>query len=358
MSDRTDLELPETMHIEGDPPEAHEETGERQKTPREITMEAIAAKAETRRQAEMAQAAIYDQDAIEAGLTFESHEQAEEPVEPDERRAAPSQVEQNTQAPAPQTVQHPQTRTITLDGRQFEVTDAQFTELAQLGMVANVALHQYQYAPQQVVQPQPVQRQQAQPLIDPERIRETVKSLQYGGEEAAGEALTKLVSDVVSRMPAQQYIDPNAIVHQAANVARYQAQLAADTQTIRAEFPDVFSDPQRTMLAKLNVDAIRARNVATGRQQSDLDIYREAGDAVYSAIGRSRPGVQAANQPATQAATMAVQHRQDVIERKRAAPRATQVIDRRAPAPVTPARITGSELVDRMRLARGQTSMR
>ena len=39
---------------------------------------------------------------------------------------------------------------------------------------------------------------------------------------------------------------------------------------IQQEYKDVFADPQRTQLAKLNVDAIRQRNIATGKYQSDL----------------------------------------------------------------------------------------
>ena len=54
----SDVEIPQTMHIE----EAHDEQpeGERQLTPREITMNAIAEKHEARRQEEMALGRIYD----------------------------------------------------------------------------------------------------------------------------------------------------------------------------------------------------------------------------------------------------------------------------------------------------------
>ena len=74
----SELDFPQTMHVE----ETHDEPeGERQLTPREITMAAIAEKHEARRQEEMALGRIYDDDAREAGLTFPEDEQGREPVE-------------------------------------------------------------------------------------------------------------------------------------------------------------------------------------------------------------------------------------------------------------------------------------
>lgn len=348
MSDATSVDIPETMHIEQEQDDAP--AGERKLSPREIAMEAIARRAEEQRERELAQAAIYDQDARDAGLTFPADEPeapavAEVKLEAVLPAKAPPPAE-----PAPAPAPAPALRSVNIDGQQWSVTEEQFAQLANLGMITRHALMQ-QPAPQA---PAPVSQQ----FVDRARIEDTVERLQYGDKTQAVEALQNLIQDVVRNAP-QTPVDAAAIVQQSVLAARAQAQQERDRSVIEQEYPEIFADPQRTLLAKLNVDAIRARNQQIGRFQNDLDIYREAGNAVYDALRLSRPGSQADNQPsALQAAPVTVQPRQDVIERKRAAPRTTQVIDRRAVAPETPRPPTGSEIVERMRQQRGQTSLR
>ena len=84
----------------------------------------------------------------------------------------------------------------------------------------------------------------------------------------------------------------------------------------------------------------------------DLEVYREAGDLVLNAL--NLPRSQTTDQPALQAAQS---YRQDVIERKRTAPKPTTQVDRRAPSPSAPRPPSGSEIVERMRQSRGQQSM-
>ena len=346
----TELEIPQTMDANPAPEDEHQE-GERQLSPREIAMQSIVRRAEEQREAELAQAAIYDADAREAGLTLPDDE-LDAPVEAQPPAPQPHRTAAPVAQPAP--VAAPVVRTVEVDGREYQVTDSQLVELARLGMVANVALHQYQHAPQQ--QPAAPQHPPA-PIVDENMIRETVRRIQYDGEDGGTEALAGLVNSLMARVPTQQ-VDQNAIVQQAVSESRRQAQLAADSDRIRQEYPDIFADPQRTLLAKLNVDAIRDRDMRMGRNRPDIDIYREAGDAVYTALGKSRPGSDT-TQPALQAAQQnVVPIRQDVIERKRAAPRATQAIDMRAPAPTATRPPSGSDIVEQMRRARGQASMR
>ena len=348
MSDaRTDLELPETMHVD----DAAPAEGERQLSPREIKMAEIAARAQERREAEMRQGDVYDQDARAAGLSMAADDEPES-------AAAVEPVQREAFSPAPAPVSAPvaaepaqQVRAIHVDGRQFEVTEQQYQELARLGMIANAAMQQYQPPPVQQAVPEPPRA-----WVDPDRVRETVKKIQYGGEDEAAAALSQLVQDVVQRVPVAPAVDTNAIVREAAEVARQQAQLLADSQVIRQEFADIFAHPQRTFLAKTNVDVIRQRDYALGRSRPDIEVYREAGNMVREAMGLSRPGSDVTTPPALQAPSVA--SRADVIERKRSAPRMTQAIDRRAPSPETPRAPTGSEIVDAMRAQRGQASMR
>lgn len=343
MSGSTDVELPTGMHIEGNPSE-EPEAGERQLTPREIAMAAIAAKAHERMEAELAQSAVYDQDARDAGLAFAVDEPEPAAVDPD---PVPVAAQPKAPEPAPAAVPTPALRTVDVDGQQWQVTDEQFVQLARMGAIANTALHQYQQRP-----PEQPQQVQGVPLVDPDRVRQTAKAIQYGNEDEAAAALTQLIADVTARVPQQ--VNTDAIVRRAVTEAQQQAALERDASVIKQEFADIFEHPQRTFLAKVNVDAIRHRNTAIGRQQSDIEVYREAGNMVRSAMGMPAPG----NDPSPAQGSGPAVIRSDVIERKRAAPRPTQAIDRRAPAPEATRAPTGSEIVDRMRTQRGQASMR
>lgn len=355
MSESTSFEVPETLDANPAPEDVS--PADRPLSPREQIMAGIVARREAQIEADNAQATIYDREATENGLNFQQDDPDPEPV----TEAAPASREPtgrqpvSTPVPVPTVPTQPQLRAVNIGGQEHYVTNEQADELIRLGMMANVALHQYQQQPttvQPTRQPDP-----PRPLIDEARIRDTVKQMQYGGEDAAVEAFTGLVTDLMGRVPQQ--VDPNAIIHQAVSVAQQQARLEAEGVIVRQEYADIFANPQLTMLAKLNVDAIRQRNMATGRAQPDLDIYREAGNAVYDALGRSRPGSEVINPPALQAASgNVVPIRQDVIERKRNAPRATQPIDMRAPSPSAPRVPTTSEVIDQMRKARGQPSMR
>jgi hypothetical protein len=347
MSETTELELPETMHIETEadaPPE------NRQLSPRELAMQAIAKRHQEAREAELRQSDVYDQEARAAGLGLPEDEPepppvAVEPVAQEPVGGTPAPATQDAPVPAPAAALT--LRTVDIDGQQWAVSEEQYQQLARMGLLAQRALATYQ--------PEPVAPEPVKPIVDPERVREAAKRIQYGNEDEAAAALTELITDVAARMPATPSIDPNAIVQRATTAAMQQAQLARDTDTIRQEYADIFENPQRTLLARMNVEAIRARNAQTGRFQPEIEIYREAGNMVRDAMGQPRPGSDV-SQPALQAATVAP--RTEVIERKRAAPRMTQAIDRRAPQPEMPRPPSGSEIVERMRAQRGQASMR
>lgn len=369
------LEIPETLDANPSPEEETASPGERRPSARDKIMSEIAEKRMRQMDLENAQAAIYDREATEAGLNFpvdEPEEVIQEPLpEPAARQAPQRHVAQPveaipTPAPVPGPVAQPsQVRTILVDGHQYSVTQEQADQLASLGMLANMALHSYQQQPEPHRQPEAVPTV-ARPVIDPETIRDTVKKIQYGGEDDAAAALTGLITHVLAVAPPPpqtQQIDTNAIVQRAVSMAQQQARLEADTGRIQHEYPEIFVDPQRQMLANLNVTAIRQRNMRLGQQQSELDIYREAGNAVYDALGKPRPGselsqsvIEPVNEPAHQSASNVVTirpDRGDIIERKRSAPRPTQTIDTRAPSPATPRPPTGSEIVANMRRARG-----
>lgn len=263
------------------------------------------------------------------------------------------------------------------NGNELYVTQEQLVHLASMGVVANQALHQYQT--QQFQQPQPQYQQQMRapepqppaPAIDDERIARTVKAIQYGDEATAATALRELIGSV--RLPQAPQIDAVAIGNYAAQRARLEAKLEAETQIIRQEYAEIMADPDLAHLAGMKVAQLRQRNQSLGQQQSDLDVFREAGNLVLDKIGKPRPndpnGPRGGGVPsprgnteptAPQAPNIVVRRSSGEIDaRKRAAPRAmSQVIDRRSAAPQAPRAPTASDVVELMRKGRGQTSMR
>lgn len=369
MSDTTDIEVPTGLHIEDaptDPPEQRE----RPLSPREQIMQAAVAKAHQRMERDLELGEEYHRDAQAAGLTFP--EEGDEPPapEPAPRREpepviaaplvapAPAPVAAApSPAPAAHTPAPDTTRTIVIDGQHVRVTDEQYANLAQLGMIANIALHQQPQSPPPAAPEPPARRA----LVDDARAKEAIRAIQFSDVDAAVPHLTALIEDVMARAPqpaAPQHIDQAALEQRATQAALGYIKFQAEQAAVRDEFPDIFANPQLTKLAAINVDALRANYQRLGVSRSDLDIYREAGHAVYDALGRPRPGSDVAPiQPAPQAAP-AIAPRSEVIERKRAAPRNTQTVDRRAAPAEAPRAPTGSEIVDRMRQQRGQSSLR
>jgi hypothetical protein len=382
MSDRTDLEVPATGLL----PETHvEETQAREPTAREVAMQKIAENRQRQLEAELGQS----DDHAEAPDAREQHSQTRPTnpalgeVEADRDyqdpyavEAAPEPVEETvpgrvrptpqpapTSAPAP-TPAGPQTFAVDIDGQQLHVTQEQLVHLARMGVVANQALHQYQTQQSQQPRREAAPPPPPDPIVDRARFAQTVKAIQYGDETTATQALEDLVTHVVARQPAAQAVDPIAIANYAANFAAQQAMLRSDTEVIRREYADLFENPIRADAAGRQLAMIRQENAALGKHQSDLELYREAGNRVRAAFGLSQSGDQStpadAGITAPQASNIVVRRSAGEIDaRKRAAPRAmSQVIDRRSAAPQAPRAPSPSDVVEMMRKSRFQTSMK
>src|SRR6185312_2161030 len=300
----------------------------------------IAARYADQRNTELALSDTYR--AEEAALAPEDAPPPPEVAPPEPAPVAPEPAPAVTAAPL---------RNVTLpDGGVVQVTDDQFAQLAQMGILANLALSQPVMQPP-VAPAAPAPRRE---LVDEERAREFVRQVQFGAPDEALPAVRWLIEDVVSRIQ-MPHVDPNAIIHAATLRARAEQQAERDVAIIRSDFPDIFANPQLQRLAHINVDELARGDAATGRQRPLVEIYREAGNRVYDAIGRPRPGSDP-TAPALQAAPH-VQERPDVIERKRAAPRIPAAVDRRAATPDAPRPPTASEIVSQMRVSRGQSPL-
>lgn len=372
----SDFEVPNSGLLPEAPVEEHVDA-ERRVNPRDAMMARIAAKVEAAREAELGNPSEDQslEDLLAANEATRPRSAALGEVEEDRtprREAEPVVEAEPTQRAAPpaqepsQNRSNPQLFAVDVDGNTLHVTQEQMAALARQGIIANQVLHQYQTQQryQAPAQQQPVRQQEAPPPRDRERIRQTVKAMQYGDEDSASTALENLIEYVEARNPRVDVAALNSSMAQTAReeAFRYQmaAKLAADTQVIKQEYADVMNDRYLAQMAGARVAEIRQENASLGRVQSDLDVYREAGNFVLDKFGKPRPGQRVDESTAPQAPNLVVRRSAADIEgRKRAAPRAvSQVIDRRSAAPQAPRAPTTSEVIDLMRQKRGQTSMR
>lgn len=370
MSDsRTEIEIPETGLVpETIPPEAPE--GDRARSPREEMMDRIAARAQEQRELEMRHGDVMDADARTAHLTFDTQ---------DGNRDSVSHVEGSDHEPAgvvapaaspsatppqPPTQAAPDLFLVDVGGQQLNVSKEQLIQLARMGMIANQTVSDYQR--QQQWQPQaPVQppAPEPPPPVNRDKVRDVVKRLQYSSEDDATESLAGLIGDVVSQnRPSAPPIDQRAWINQASQETLRAIEAQRVVSTIRDEYPDIVGNVDFSHMAHMKAQQIRQELASLGRQATDLEVFREAGNRVRSLFNLSRPSEtqppSGSEPPASQAPNIRIQPRPHIDVRKRDAPRQTNQIDVRTSAPSQPRAPTAAELVEQMRKARGQTPMR
>jgi len=341
---------------------APEQEGERKLTPRERTMMAIAHRAQAHREEEEALGAEYDREAHARGeglppATFEREpetvvEAAQEPEASAVEPAEPPPVVASATQPAPA---HPALRHIVIDGQQIAVTDEQFAQLAQMGALA--ARNLTQHAPAPVAAPEPVAPPAPSVAVDEARVREAVQRIQFGSPDEGTQALSTLIQEVVRQVPQAPHIDQQRLISEAEQRAVQRIAAEQTHALVRQEYPEIFKDQGLMALAQQRVHQLSQNALATGRRVNDLDIYREAGNQVYDLLKLPRPGSEI-TQTAPQAAPAIQPTRSATIEeRKRAAPRNPQPVDRRSAVPEAPRPPSGSEIVNAMRVQRGQQSL-
>lgn len=371
----TELSIPENMHIpdsHGDDSDRHdreerhgghdekEPERERQPTERDRMMAEIAKRREEVINRELRFGEDLADEAREAsGLERRSHEderhQEQEATEP----SLEDQVKEAIKNPP---VQDQRLRTVELDGQVYQVTEAQFEELARLGARTNVAMSrqqaQHQPQPQQQAAPQQPQQPQVQRRILSKEDSEAVADrLLYGGRDQVAQTVEALAQHIASQSQ-QERVNQEAIVAEAARRALEHTQLNSDLQQISGEYPTLWQDRILGELAAVQLSHVRQEDQALGRTRTNLDSYREACNRVLDALGQPRPGVSAKQAPATQAAvtTRATNDRNAVLERKRVARNEPQALDRRAESSATMRPESGHDIVAKMRKARHQAA--
>lgn len=228
------------------------------------------------------------------------------------------------------------------DGRVTYVTGDQLQQFASVG-IASAYGRQEQRAPE----PEP---KRADPL-DPDRVREIARKIQYGSEDDSANALLEFARTVAPP------VDVEAIKHQAVQEALGQYQSQRDLDTVASEFPLVAREPRLGQMAALALHEIR--NDPRSSMFPPVELYREACRRTMSWVnqfaqpmGQPQPEVTQA-QPTTQAAAPVSAQK---LERKRAVPSTVSGATRRSGASEEQeAETTPSDVVAAMRKARGQS---
>jgi len=342
-SDGTELRLGIDAHIDGAPPPVDNSPPPEVDPQGEVRL-SIAEKYEQRRlveiEAQREQLGLPPSPA-EPEVSDAPSQTADASEQPEQVEPTPIvQIEAPAPAPQPQTPQlHP---VQTPDGRVFWCTIEQVAQLAGVGAGA-LATPQPQPAPL----PQPTH----QPSFDTERARTIANRLSFGDPEEQARALTEFAQEI---RPAQ--LDANQLRQQIKQELTAEMQVERDLAQIGSEFRHVFDNRYATVAAAAVVNDLRADPRWASRSQ--IDLYREACGRVASDFKLAPQQSQPGNQPAApQAAPSALAPAR--LERKRAAPSIPVATDRRvAMAEDVPREPTPSEVVDQIRRARHQPSLR
>lgn len=178
-----------------------------------------------------------------------------------------------------------------------------------------------------------------QPAKNPEemvaakdRLRETIKKIQYGGEEEAAAAMEQYVSEMVT---AGQ---PKALTeHELQNIL----DLREAQKFVKTNYADVMGDDN---LKHLFVTKVNAK-LAAGDHRPYQDICKDIGDEIRTWRGATQ---KEPIQPPADGSRAAVRERKNTIVRIPSA-------SARQPAPTQPKEPSPSETIDKMRKARHQT---
>lgn len=364
----TELDLPETMHIQEDPsPPPEAEDKPREPSQRDLAMLRIA----ENRQRELDKEIAY-------GAQLEDEARASVGAEPIDREppAAGGEAQVVTHTPEAATSQPPlvpappadppaeRRRAVTVEGQQYLVTEAEYDRLATMGAITHTALARQQQ-PEAPPAP-PAESPRPAPAFDADRAKDIFRRMSYGNEEEGAAALLELATQL---RPAQ--VDPAQVAQQAANIALHHTSTRDNLLAVGREFEDLFGPMDAGKFSQLApADAIRhqrlsrlagdiandlrRRDEALGVQRPVLELYREAATEARSLTGRAAPqsGVQPAPQAAAQAAPAVSSER---LERKRAAPRQPTAVSRAAVS-AEPRQPTGSDIVAWIAQKRGQGS--
>lgn len=382
-ADQTEIRPTENVTLEEaapiEPPAA--EPRQRQRSRRDEQMDAIVVARRAAIDAELAESV---RQGLQAPPQLDA-EPAPTPTEPQEPlpgspaapaapspSAAPLQPGVEPAAPAAPTVR---THRILVNGRQIEMPEQDLYRAAERGVYAEARVQHANATLEEARRLAAASGQtipgEGRPLpapaaptatpapsgLDSDAARELARELLYGDEEKVAEAVQRLVQ---ARQPAQAApIDPRQIEEAVWNRLNGTRTLETALETFGREYQDIVADVDLTTLTAQYVQGYRNHYAQTGTQRSELELFREAGDAVRDRLNGWR-GVAPA-QPNGGQPTPATTPQPAVAPGARIAiKRATPQAPAAASAPQEPATpplrsgMTPSETVAWMKRTRGQ----
>lgn len=287
--------------------------------------------------------------AFKAAEPPESEPTSPEPEPTEEPKAAepPPAISRAEPAQPPQSVEPPSTIPVRLpDGSVTQVPTQQLIQLANIGYHAQ---QQFLYGQQQAPAPTAPVKEEPKPILDAETAKELAKRLNFGTEEDQVKALQDLGQTVAQKVaPAAPAANPDEIV----NRVVAEIELKQNLQTIQAEYPEIWNSRALTAAAMQQLVDKRAVYAQQGVQKQNLELYREVCNDIRALTkplqgnldnGVTNPPVQAA--PAMK----------ERFERKRAAPQPPAAANKIADDAPARKALTGSDIVNAMRKARGQS---
>lgn len=363
----TEIEIPQTLHIEHTPEEPPP-APERPLTPRETMMKQIAANMEVVRAKELGLAETYADEAREAaGLPPVPKPPAEvqSTEQPPEGDAAPPAVRSPAAVPAPPVAVQPpvgQKVKLKVNGIDIDVSQEDALRLAQKGLAADMRFQEAAQMRQQAPQSQPQSHEAApavstQPKLDDTKLKELHRRIQYGSDDEGQAAIRELGTILVSQAQEgrQQQPTPDQIAIYAAQQAKYALDYQAALNTLGQKFPEVFADDGLAALAGQRAQQLIGAYSQAGVAKPLFEIWSEACQTTKDRYHKG--GEAPAPVPTQSSIKQPLAAAPDKLARKRAAPQQPVAANRTlAPPPEAP-RANGSDVVNRIRVSRGQPAL-
>lgn len=374
--EKTELEVPVTMHIESTPaaPEPDKKEAEEDK-PADPRAEALSSIYENRNKVLEKELDLHDaiigkeKEEKSEEETSSTQKEEDKPADQTEKKVDPQASAAQEGAKAPDQAQRHQ---LIVNGQAIELTQEELMRAASMGMASHQRFEEAarlrreaEVIANQNRQPvQPAQTHSAPagnappPVLTDEEAKSFAQRLNYGSDEDQANAIRDVVTLAATRLGQQPNtaLNPDELVGQATTRALAIIDHQTALQTVGSEYGEVFQDKYLSNMAGNIAAELRMKYVNLGTPKSNLDIYRESLGYVRDTYIKPASAPQddpAKNTSSVQAASPAA-NSSPRLERKRAAPQPPAAANKvAAEEPVNQAP-TGSQIVAQMRKSRHQ----
>lgn len=374
---KTDVEIPENMHIESEPPEQGTGPTDTTPDPRKDAMQAIYANRNAQIEKELNLPASAD-DAPQEGDAPLEPAPAEPAITPAPAPSAEPAAPSTPQAPAtddpnPGAAQSKKYQ-LAVNGRVIEMGEDDVVKAAQRVLSADERYQQasamrneaIQLRNQPPAQSAPVNDQTTQrqsqfdpmTLIDDKKADEFIRKINYGSDEEQRSAIRELGASIATGIEgrAANNPTPDQVAEYATQQALARINFQNNLQAIGNEFKELFLSRPLTIAAADTVGQLRTQYAAQGVQKTEVEIYREACQSISDQFLKrdDPPSPEPATAIPVQAAQPATSGNR--FERKRAAPQPPAAATMVATDNPKPKGFDPSTIVQQMRKSRGQSA--